>query len=72
MASITCQIGILMDIHHTFSQTRLQPQQVPSSSRRHTLPLTLKIRVSPCFVERRRLLSDSTWVLNVNTLRTKC
>ena len=64
MASITChsQIGIQMGIHHTFSQTRLLPLLIPSSSLRRTLPFTLKIRVSPCFIERRRRLSDSTWV----------
>ena len=58
MASITCKIGIQMGIRHKFSQTRLQPQLVPSSFPRYTLPLiTLKIRVSPCFIERRRRLS---------------
>ena len=53
MASITChsQIGIQMGIHHTFSQTRLLPLLIPSSSLRHTLPFTLKIRVSPCFCD---------------------
>lgn len=48
MASITFQIGIQMGIRRTFSRIRLQPQLVPSSSLRHTLPFTLKIRVSPC------------------------
>ena len=64
MASITCQsqFGIQMDIHHTLSRIRLQPLPIPSSSIHHTLPFTLKIRVSPCFVERRRRLSYSTWV----------
>ena len=59
MASITCQsqIGIPMGIRHMFSQTRLQPLPIPSSSLRRTLPFTLKIRVSPCFIERRRRLS---------------
>lgn len=57
MASITChsQIGILMGIRHRFLRIRLQPQPIPSSSLRHTLPFTLKIRVSPCFERRRRL-----------------
>ena len=61
MASITChsQIGILMGILRTFSRIRLQPLLIPSSSLRHTLPFTLKIRVSPCF-ERRRRLSFAT------------
>ena len=62
MASITCKIGIQMGIRHKFSQTRLLPQPIPSSSPHRTLPFTLKIRVSPCFLERRRRLSDSTWV----------
>ena len=72
MASITChsQFGIPMGIRHMFSRTRLQPQLIPSLSHCRTLPLTLKIRVSPWF-ERRRRLSDSTWVLNVNTFRIK-
>ena len=72
MASITChsQFGIPMGIHHTFSRTRLLLLLIPSSFLRRTLPFTLKIRVSPCF-ERRRRLSDSTWVLNVNTFRIK-
>ena len=34
--------------------------------------IALEIRVSPCFVERRRRLSDSTWVLDVNTFSMKC
>lgn len=45
MASITCQTGIQMGIHHMFSQTRLQPLLIPASLLRHTLPFTLKIRV---------------------------
>ena len=38
-----------MGIRHTLSQTRLLLLLIPSSSLRHTLPFTLKIRVSPCF-----------------------
>ena len=53
MASITCQsqIGIPMGIHHTLSQTLLLLLLIPSSYLHHTLPLTLKIRVSPCFCD---------------------
>lgn len=72
MASITCQIGIQMGIHHTFSRIRLQPLLIPSSSLRYTLPFTLKIRVSPCFLVGEGVYPCSTWVLNVNSLRTKC
>ena len=45
MASITChsQIGILMGIHHMFSQIRLQPQPIPASSRHHILPLPWRL-----------------------------
>ena len=48
---LTChsQIGIQLGIRRMFLQTRLQPLLIPSSSHRHTLPFTLKIRVSPCF-----------------------
>lgn len=48
MASITCQTGILMGIRRMFSRTRLQPQLIPASLIRRTLPFTyLGIRVSP-------------------------
>lgn len=43
MASITCQFGIPMGIRHTFSRIQLQPQLVPSSSLRHTLPLPWRL-----------------------------
>ena len=43
MASITCQTGILMGIHHTFSRIQLLPQPIPASSGRHTLPLPWRL-----------------------------
>ena len=43
MASITCQTGIPMGIRRTFSQTRLQPQLIPASSGRRTLPLPWRL-----------------------------
>lgn len=64
MASITCQTGIPMGIHHMFSRTRLQPRLIPASSGRHTLPLTLEIRVSPCF--------EGEGVYPCNTLGIEC
>ena len=62
MASITCQIGIPMGIRHTFSQTRLQPLLIPSSSIRRTLPLPWRLEFRLALSNGEGVYPCSTWV----------
>lgn len=62
MASITCQTGIPMGIRHMLSQIRLQPQLVPASSGRHTLPLPWRLEFRPTFGNGEGVYPCSTWV----------
>ena len=52
MASITCQIGIRMGIHQTFSRIRLQPLLIPSSLIHHTLPLSWRLEFRLALTEK--------------------